>query len=130
MDTPEFNDPALREALAYGRDAVEGRIAALNAVSADIKALEDYLSRSGVRVRLSVPMGNGEFLWWDRGEPDRWRIIYRYEDETDGDKATAVSVLTAKPLIETQSGVRLRARAFLPTLLRSVAAAAEVTPAP
>ena len=112
MADPVFNDPALRQALAEGRDAIEGRSYELDAVSADIKALEAYLWSAGIRGSVAVPMGGVEFLWWDHAEPDRWRIVWRIEGST-----------TARILIEAKADVRLRARAALPALLRKVAEA-------
>jgi hypothetical protein len=108
---PTFRDPFLNEAITEGRQAIEGRIAALDAVSADIRALDDYLERCAVRVKVTVSLGSTKDgdVCWDFAEPDRWRLVYRQGDSF------------ARPLLETSTDVRLRARPALPRLLRILA---------
>src|SRR5450755_846437 len=86
---PEFHDPSLRQALQEAAPNIEQFTTRLDRLSSDIKNLESYLERSAVRVpvrvRFALPTSwrhrsdeveYGEYLAWDKGEPDRYRITY------------------------------------------------------
>lgn len=110
---PTFNDAALRFALDYAKEVVEGNREMLDRVTADIRTLEDYLARSAIRIMVEAPLGRDECIRWELAEPPRrWRILYRQGESF------------AAPLLETKAVIRLRARGALPTLLRRVAEAA------
>jgi hypothetical protein len=132
---PSFHDPSLRQALEEAAPDIEQFTARLDALSSDIKSLEAYLERSAVRMTVSVifsvsrqwnsPRGApafGEYLAWDRGEPDRFRIVYyRLEPGEDYPEQHDRCVLIEAPV-----EVRVRARRALPDLLRAVSRAASL----
>jgi hypothetical protein len=115
---PQFNDSTLRKALDEVGPVIESFTERLDKLSSDIKQLEGFFERSGVRIHVEVSLGNSsEFLVWEKGEPDRWRIMYRRDSQSFDDE-------THCPLIEAPVDIRLRARKRLPELLKQVAAAA------
>ncbi len=115
---PSFHDGALRRTLDEVGGTIESFAERLDKLSADIKQLEAYLDRSGVRVRVAVFVDgrNRESVSWERAEPDRWRVTYT--------EMQADELGLACPLIEAPVDVRLRCRRILPDLLRAVAEAA------
>jgi hypothetical protein len=137
---PAFHDPRLQEALEESAPTIEEFTARLDRLSADIKSLEAFLDKSAIRMAVRVKFAEeeprpsrgrswaatdkespfGEFIAWDKGEPDRFRIVYYkvvrgedYPEEMDR------SVLIEAPL-----DIRVRARPALPDLLRKVSQAA------
>lgn len=59
---PEVGDPSLRAALAEVGPHIENYQQNLDTISRDIKAVEQYLSSSGVRVSAFVNLGYSEML--------------------------------------------------------------------
>lgn len=82
----------------WSHPTLDGFYGRLDAVSADIKSLEAYLAKSGVRLPARVEVPGGGEVSWELGEPDRWRIIYSHDNER-------------LPLIETKAEIRVRAGA-------------------
>lgn len=100
MTTREWRDPRV--------DAFRAR---LDGISADIKALEAYLSDGCAFVEVTYPLGDafiGEDIVWKKCEPDRWRLVYRKHKNDE------------RPLIESKVEVRLAAARALPGLLARV----------
>jgi hypothetical protein len=62
---------------------------------------------------------SGEYIAWELGEPDRFRVVYFRVDETDDQVDQTV-------LIEAPIAVRVRAKPALPELLRAVGDAASL----
>ena len=97
---PEVGDPSLRAALAEVGPHIENYQQNLDTISRDIKAVEQYLSSSGVRVSAFVNLGYSEMLadgakedvmgnysgpvirdverveWGPIDDSDRWRLNY------------------------------------------------------
>jgi hypothetical protein len=92
-------------------ERVEAFRARLDRISADIKALEQYLANSCVFVEVTFPLGDsfpGEDIVWKRCEPDRWRLVYRKRKDDE------------RPLMESKVEVRIAAARVLPGLLARV----------
>jgi hypothetical protein len=120
---PEFDDPLLKEALEESAPAIENFVTKIDKLSNDIKMLEAYLERSAVRVvttvRFPAPQeAIDEYLSWDKGEPDRWRIVYHRPIHNPGE---FMADEHRTVLIEASLDVRVRSRKVLPMLLRAVA---------
>jgi len=82
----------------------------LDGLAADIKGLEAAFA--AVRLKVVVPIAEGEEIAWEKAEPTRWRLMYRRRG------------VMHRPLIEAPVEARLRAKPFLPELVRKVAEAA------
>jgi hypothetical protein len=121
---PQFHDASLNKALERAAPKIETFTSRLDRLSSDIKQLEAYLEQSAVRVPTRVklertPGSYGEYIAWDLGEPDRFRIIYYLQDGDDYESNKSV-------LIEAPIAVRVRAKARLADLLRAVGEAAQL----
>ena len=126
---PTFNDPNLRAAFDEAAPLIEGFTQRLDDLSKDIRGLEAYLERSAVRIPIEVKIDDsrgqlGEYIAWQQGEPDRFRVIYFrriHVDEIDeyGDTDRTV-------LIEAPVAVRVRAKAALSALVSEIGRAASL----
>src|SRR5260370_571963 len=95
----KFSDERLHRAVDDAAAALDQRLAKLNQVSGDIKALEKHLEASGVRDRIEFKFGGGSYaigdpaeaqetgggpaeeviesiVWEQVATHDRWRIMY------------------------------------------------------
>lgn len=118
---PSFHSTDLCVALEQAAPRIEAFVATLDQVSEDIKLLEEYLDKSGVRVPATVEVGLGagepgvsERLSWSCVEDTRrWRIMY--------ERRIGTGTPDRRPLIEAPAETRLDAYLALPDLLKAVA---------
>lgn len=93
---------------AWKDERIDTFRARLDGISADIKALEEYLGGCAAFVEVTCPLGEafpGEDIVWKHCEPDRWRLVYRKHKDDE------------RPLMESRVEVRLAAARILPALL-------------
>jgi hypothetical protein len=79
---PDVSDPALKAALESAGPAIEDYHTNLDAISRDIKSVEEYLSRSGIRVPIKVRVyGSGFAIASDEPFNSNWFSGEIYEDD-------------------------------------------------
>ena len=136
-----FHDPRLQQALEVATPHIEGFSANLDAMSEDIKTLEDYLNDKQVRVVIEhefatygrerhgegVTQESEHLVFGNSG--NRWRVFYKrirmrgsYHMEMESCiQWFRADFLETRPLIEAKTEVRVRAHKALPDFLKKVA---------
>jgi hypothetical protein len=96
---PKYNSSALQQAIDRASPALDSFAEKLNAISADINQLEEYLQKSAIRAQATVSLQDDEVFvgewvplimkarvihriteviaWEPHGDKGNWRIIYR-----------------------------------------------------
>ena len=117
----KFNNPALQDAVSEVGDKLAGFNDRLDAISADIKQLENWLQSTGFCISFDVlassETGYNEFIRWQECGKS-WRIMY---DCVMRDFVGGIEYRDFKPLIETKAEIRLRCMQALPEFVKEAA---------
>lgn len=132
-DKPKFNSKLLQESFNKVSPDIDGHLQNLDAISADIKALEAYLEKSGFRFRAEYELpGDGvyrEWLYWaEEAKSGRWRIMLNGAWDPEACDCAMITPGEGeyRPLIETSGPKRLFCYDHLPKFLEEVASMVRV----
>ena len=129
---PVFNSPDLQAAFTESKGSIESLKTNLDLISRDIKAIEEYLTNTGLRIPVRVRFDfqgihrdtQPQLHWAEHQESSKWRLFY-YEFWRDNDDDPHSE---NRPLIEMPAAVRVAAYPSLPVFLKVIAAKVKVEP--
>lgn len=81
-DKPKFNSKLLQDSFSNVIPDIDNHVQNLDAISADIKALEAYLEKSALHALVEFELqGDGVYRQWlcwaEDPKSERWRIMYK-----------------------------------------------------
>jgi hypothetical protein len=126
-DAPSFNLPSLQEAFAEHSKAFDTYQERINKMSADIVALEKYLTSRGVGIEYTLKTKerdpNFEGIRWGKNEHGKFRLLYvsySYYPHPEGD-GEGTHDFESRPLIEMPLKERLELFKFLAMFVHRLA---------
>lgn len=127
--SPNLQSKDLQEAFTSNASTFENHLATINAISADIKAAEQYLQSKHLTVEysamlhkcsLSTPSQVYSLAWGAINSDSNYRLLVN-QWWRDRDELQPPEIVTSLPLIEAPLQVRLAVFPFLPAFINMFA---------